>query len=112
MNNIITALIIGVIAGAIDISPMIKQKMPKFTIASVFAQWVFIGLIIPFISWNLDPWLKGLVVAELGMLPMMILVLEKYKSKLPTIILFTAVLGIAIGIASDKFIGKSITFLF
>lgn len=112
MNSILTALIIGVIAGLIDISPMIKQKMPGYTIASVFAQWVFIGLIIPFISWNLEPWLKGLVVAELGMLPMMILVLERYRSKLPTIILFTAVLGIAIGIASDKFIGSSFTLHF
>ncbi len=66
MIKIILALIIGLGAGAIDIVTTVRQKMHKASILCVFAQWVFIGLLIPLVDWNRQPWIKGVIVAELG----------------------------------------------
>lgn len=104
MNKILIALIIGVIAGTIDVVPMIIQKLDKYACASAFAQWVFLGLIIPFVSWEMQPWLKGLIIAELAAIPVMIIVSAKEPASLIPISIFSAVLGMLVGIAGNKFI--------
>ncbi len=72
------ALVIGLVAGALDVIPMLKNpmaknKMYKFSIMSVFAQWVLLGLVIPFVQWDVAAWVKGLVLGTLGMTPTMLL---------------------------------------
>lgn len=104
MKNLLIALVIGTVAGLIDIIPMVKQKINKFSIASIFVQWVLIGLVIPFISWDIQPWLKGIVIAELGMLPFMIQAYFRNQKAVPTIAIFAAISGIAIAIATNIFI--------
>ncbi len=104
MTDILLALTLGVVAGAIDIIPMIKRNVPKFSIGFVFAQWVVLGLLIPFVNWKIPSWLKGLIIGELGMIPVMILTYYRNKQALPSIMIFAAVLGIGLGIAGAKFI--------
>lgn len=101
MIKITVALIIGLVAGAIDIVPMVRQKMHKASIQCVFAQWVFIGLLVPFVDWNLEPWIKGLIVAELGMVPLALLAYGRTKKSPIPIMVFAAILGVCIGIAND-----------
>jgi len=105
MTDIFIALTIGTLAGIIDIIPMIKRNVPKFSIGYVFAQWVFIGLLIPFVNWNIQPWVKGLIIGELGMIPVIILTYYRNKPAIPSIVVFAAILGIGIGLAGAKFIG-------
>lgn len=104
MENIFIALFIGIIAGTIDALPMIIMKMDKTACLSAFVHYLILGLIIPFVSWNIDPWLKGLIIAELSALPIMIIVYPKDKKALIPMTLFAAVLGIGIAIAGAKFI--------
>lgn len=104
MIKIWISLIIGLVAGAIDIVPMVRQKMHKASIQCVFAQWVFIGLLVPFVNWDLQPWLKGLIVAELGMIPLALLAYGRAKKSPIPIFLFAAILGVGIGIANDLII--------
>ena len=104
MIKILVALFIGLLAGAIDIVPMVQQKMHKASIQCVFAQWVFIGLLVPFVDWNLQPWAKGLIVAELGMIPLALLAYGRTKKSPIPIVLFAAILGVGIGIANDLII--------
>ena len=104
MNNIFIALIIGIIAGAIDVTPMIIQKMDKTAVWSAFIHWVVLGLIIPFVNWDLQPWLKGLIIGELATIPILIIVLPKDKKALIPIMTFSAILGIAVAIAGSAFI--------
>lgn len=101
MIKIGVALIIGSVAGAIDIVPMVRQKMHKASILCVFAQWVFIGLLVPFVNWDLQPWIKGLIIAELGMVPIALLAYGRVKKSPIPIMLFAAVLGVGIGMAND-----------
>jgi hypothetical protein len=104
MSNIVIALIIGVSAGLLDVTPMIIQKLDKTANWSAFVHWVVLGLIIPFVHWDIQPWLKGLIIGELATLPVMIIVFPKEKKALIPMILFSAVLGIGVALAGSKFI--------
>ena len=105
ITKLLIALGIGIVAGAIDIIPMLNKPIPKFSLYYVFAQWVFIGLIIPFVSWPIDGWLRGLIIATLGMVPIAIIAFSRNKKQVPMIIASAAVFGAVIGFASDRLIG-------
>jgi len=105
MNSFLIALLIGIVAGAIDALPMIIRKLEKTASLSAFFHYLVLGLIIPFVNWGIEPWLKGLIIAELTAIPVMIIVYPKDKKVLIPMILFAAVLGSGIGIAGAKFIG-------
>jgi len=105
MTNILIALLIGIVAGIIDVIPMIIMKLDKTANWSAFIHWVVLGLIIPFVHWDIDPWLKGLIIGELMTLPIIIIVAPNDKKSLIPIILFSAILGMGVAIAGSKFIG-------
>ena len=105
MNEILIALIIGIIAGVIDVIPMIIQKLEKSANLSAFAHWVVLGLIIPFVSWNIAPWLKGLIIAEISVVPVLFIIASKDKKAIIPIIIMSAILGIGVGLAGAYFIG-------
>ena len=104
MNKIFIALIIGIIAGTIDVIPMIIQRIDKYACISAFVQWIVLGLIIPYVNWDLQPWLKGLIIAEISALPIMILILAKEPKSLIPIMVFSAILGILVGISGARFV--------
>lgn len=104
MNPVITALLIGIAAGLIDITPMIIMKLDRYANISAFVHWVFLGLIIPFVHWDMQPWLKGLLIAELATLPVMIIVMKSDKKALIPMAIMTALLGVAVAIAGIAFI--------
>jgi hypothetical protein len=104
MKNITIALIIGLIAATIDVVPMIIRKIDKSACISAFVQWIVLGLIIPFVDWNMQPWLKGLIIGELTVLPIMILVFAKEPKSIIPISIFTAFLGTFVGWAGAQFI--------
>ena len=105
MNEILIALTIGIVAGIIDVVPMIIQKMEKTANLSAFAHWVVLGLIIPFVSWDIAPWLKGLIIAEISAIPILFIVAVKDKKAILPITVMSAILGIAVAIAGKAFIG-------
>jgi flagellar biosynthesis component FlhA len=104
MNNILIALIIGIIAGIIDVVPMIIMKLNKYACLSAFTHWIVLGLIIPFVSWNVDPWLKGLIIGELMALPVVLIVAQNDKKSIPPILVMSALIGIGVAIAGARFI--------
>jgi len=105
MENIIIALAIGIVAGIIDVTPMIIMKLDKTANWSAFVHWVVLGLIIPFVQWEIDPWLKGLIIGELTTLPVMIIVAKNDKKSLIPMVFFSAILGIGVAISGSKLIG-------
>ena len=105
MNNILIALTIGIIAGIIDVIPMIIMKMDKYANLSAFTHWLVLGLIIPFVSWNIAPWLKGLIIAEISAVPVILMVVKEDKKAIIPIAAMSAVLGAGIGLAGAYFIG-------
>jgi hypothetical protein len=105
MNDFLTAIIIGLVAGLIDVTPMIIMKLDKKANISAFIHYFVLGLIIPFVSWGIEPWIKGIVIALLTAIPIMIIVYPKDKKAIIPMIIFSLILGAGIGIAGAKFIG-------
>jgi len=78
--SIILAIGIGVAAGIIDIIPMVLQKLDKYATLSAFVHWVVLGIVITHMHiGGLEGWLKGLVVAVLLTLPILIIVAKDDK---------------------------------
>lgn len=105
MNNYLIAILIGLVAGLIDVTPMIMMKLEKTASISAFIHYFVLGLIIPFVGWDLAPWLKGIIISLLSALPVMIIVYPKDKKAIIPMIVFALILGAGIGIAGAKFIG-------
>jgi hypothetical protein len=104
MNDIYIALLIGIIAGIIDIIPMIIQKLDKNSSLSAFVHWVVLGLIIPYVNWDIQPWFKGVIVALLTTIPIMIIVYRQDKKALIPMTLFSIILGAGVGLAGANYI--------
>jgi len=107
-HKIFIALIIGFIAGTIDTVPMILQGLNIYACLSAFVHWLVLGMLIPYVSWNIKPWLKGLLIAEITTLPVMIIVAETDILSIIPMTLFSAVLGILVGIAGNKFVSNKL----
>jgi hypothetical protein len=105
MNSILIAIIIGLVAGLIDITPMIIMKLEKVANISAFVHYFVLGLIIPFVSWDIAPWIKGIIISFLSALPIMIIVYPKDKKAIIPMMIFAIIIGAGIGLAGDRFIG-------
>ena len=105
MNTFIIAILIGITAGLIDVIPMLIQKLDKSACWSAFLHWVVLGLTIPFVNWDMVPWLKGLLIAELTAIPIMFIAFPKDKKAVIPIFIFSAFLGAGVGMAGAHFIG-------
>ena len=105
MNDFLIAIIIGLVAGLTDVTPMIIMKLEKVANISAFVHYFVLGLIIPFVGWDIAPWIKGIIISVLSALPVMIIVYPKDKKAIIPMIVFSLILGAGIGIAGAKFIG-------
>ena len=88
MDKLFFSAIIGLIAGVIDIIPMIMQKLPRYSTVSAFFHYFFVSIIIlnvdiPHIPW----WLEGGVVGHSD------------KKSLPIIAFNAVILGTLVGLA-------------
>ena len=74
MNKIKTGLLSGIVAGIIDVIPMLIQKLPWEANISAFLMWVVTGFFISTSTLNIKPVLKGLIISLLPLLPASILI--------------------------------------
>ncbi len=100
MKELLLTLLIGVIAGVIDVLPMIKMKLDKYSISSAFVHY----LIAPFIIFNTDLfgmiwWLKGGVITLLLAIPVIILVAKDDKKSAVPIVVMSVFLGTLMSVA-------------
>ncbi len=105
MNQYLIAIIIGLVAGLIDVIPMIIMKLEKTATLSAFVHYFALGLIIPFVGWGIAPWLKGVIISVISALPIMIIVYPTDKKAIIPMMIFSLIIGAGIGIAGAKFIG-------
>lgn len=100
MKDIIITIVIGFIAGVIDILPMIRMKQDKNSIASAFAFY----FIVPFIIYSTNLfgtiwWLKGAVITLALAVPIILIVIKTEKKAIFPMMINAIVLGTLIGIA-------------
>lgn len=103
MKEILITAFIGIIIGAIDVLPMIKMKLDKYSIVSAFVFY----FTLPFIIMNTDLygllwWIKGGLIGFMLALPVIIMVAKDDKNSLPPMLIMSTVLGIVVS-AIDYF---------
>ena len=99
MRTFFLTLLTGIVAGIIDVAPMIKMKLDKHASISAFVYYLFI----PFVIFNLNLfdniwWIKGGIVTFILALPVIILVAKEDRKGTIPIVIMSVVLGSLIGI--------------
>jgi hypothetical protein len=105
-KRIIIGLIIGLIAGIIDVVPMLINKLPIDANLSAFSMWVICGFLISVVSINLHPIVKGIIISFLVLTPCLILIAWKEPLSLIPVSIMTLLLGSALGYSIEKLSSK------
>lgn len=105
MKTILLTTLIGLIAGVIDVLPMIKMKLDKYAISSALMFYI----ILPFIIYNTDLfgmtwWLKGGIIALALAIPIIIIVSKEDKKSIAPMAIMSVVLGTFIGVVGHYII--------
>ena len=103
-KKILKGIILGVIAGIIDMVPMIIQKLPIHSILSAFSMWAALGFLVTTSTLKINGALKGLLLSFLVILPTAILIAQTEPVSLIPVSVMTVILGLLLGFASDKFV--------
>jgi len=102
MKQLHYSLLLGVIAGIIDITPMIMQNLPWSANISAFLFWVVNGFMIHSISFRMRGWKKGLLVSWINMVPIGVLIFSQDPVSILPVFLMTTILGSGLGYFIDK----------
>lgn len=103
MNKIRLGLVLGIIAGIIDVIPMLIQNLTWDANLSAFFLWVVSGFLIATSEIKLKGALKGIIISFLVFLPSAILIGWNDPFTLFPILTMTLILGSLLGYLIDKF---------
>ena len=106
MKRIKIGLLLGIVAGIIDVIPMILQNLTWDANISAFTMWIVVGFLISTIDLKINPIIKGVLIAFLVLLPTAILIGWKEPISLIPIIIMTTILGGLLGLSIQKIIGS------
>lgn len=102
MNKTIIGILFGILAGIIDVIPMMIQGLSWDANISAFSMWVVVGFFISTIQLSVNSIVKGIVIAFLVLLPAAILIGTKEPISLLPISIMTLILGGSLGIGIEK----------
>ena len=97
VKKIYKGLFWGLIAGVIDIIPMIFQKLPWNANLSAFSHWIIIGFIISTSTLRIKSIFKGLFIAILLFVPIAFIVGYQEPISLIPMSIMTLILGSFLG---------------
>ena len=103
MRKIFICLVIGIIAGIVDLVPMLIMELDWRACASAFIQWIMLGVFINYIDFKIISWLKGLIIAEVSIIPILFIVSNDGLYQIVPIIIMTAILGSLVGYTGMRF---------
>lgn len=103
MKRIYIGILVGTIAGIIDVIPMIIQKLSWDANLSAFTMWVVVGFLVSVVDLKINSILKGLLIAVLVAFPVVIIVGAQDPASLVPIGIMTLILGSAVGYAVGRF---------
>ncbi|MEN9511199.1 MAG: hypothetical protein RLZZ370_1018 [Bacteroidota bacterium] len=92
-------ILLGLLIGLIDALPMFKRKVPVFSIAAIWLQWVFIALAVAYFPVSEPVVFRGTFFGFLGMLPFQIQLFYRNRAAIPGSVIASLVLGSLLGLA-------------
>ncbi len=102
MKKLQLGILFGVLAGLIDITPMLLMKMNWDANLSAFTLWVVVGFFTAAVDLKIDPVLKGILIAFLTLLPSAVLIAGIQPASLLPVTITTVILGSAVGFLVGK----------
>ena len=96
----------GIIAGILDVIPMLIQKLTWDANLSAFSMWVIAGFILSITDIKLKGILKGIIISFLLLIPSAILIAWQEPISLIPITVMTLILGCLLGYFVDKFVNN------
>jgi len=101
-NNIIVGMLLGAVAGALDMIPMLLQGLTWDANLSAFFLWVVSGFMLATSSLKLAPVLKGIMIPFICLLPSAFIIGWKEPFSLIPIGIMTLILGALLGFMYSK----------
>ncbi len=101
-KNITTGILLGIVAGIIDVIPMMIQKLSWDADLSALSMWIIVGFLISTIDLRINPIIKGILIAFLVLFPSAILIGWKEPISLFPIAIMTIILGGLLGYFISK----------
>ena len=100
MDHFTLSLAVGAVAGALDVIPMIAQRLAFRSCLSAFCTYFFAAVIVfysdlPYLPW----WADGMAVALMMAIPIVLTFTGKERKAVPMILLNALVLGFLISVA-------------
>jgi hypothetical protein len=108
MKKIVTGLILGLVAGVIDVIPMVLQKLTWDANLSALAMWIIAGFLIATNELKIYSIIKGILISFLVLFPSAILIGWHEPMSLIPISIMTLILGAFLGFTIDKIGKKSV----
>lgn len=102
----LTGLTIGLIAGVIDLIPMITQNLTWDANLSALSMWIILGYFLSITSFKLKGFIKGLVISILILFPNLFIIGWNNPISLISIIIMTILLGSMSGFVYQKIINE------
>ena len=106
MNKKLIGLIFGLIAGIIDVIPMVLQDLTWDANLSAFTMWIVIGFFIASIELKMNSVLKGLLISFLVLLPSSFIIGWNEPVALIPITIMTTLLGGLLGFSIERWTKK------
>lgn len=105
-KRILTGLLLGLIAGIIDVIPMILQHLTWDANLSAFSMWIIIGFFMSITQFSIKGMGKGLLISLCILFPTLFIIGWNEPYSLIPIITMTAILGCLLGLLYQKIIGE------
>lgn len=96
-------ILLGVVAGVIDVIPMILQKLTWDANLSAFSLWIISGFLIATSNLKIKGIAKGIIIPFLVLIPSAIIIGWQEPFSLIPITIMTLILGSALGFLIDKY---------
>jgi len=103
MKKVKAGILFGIIAGIVDVIPMILQKLTWDANLSAFSLWIISGYLIANTNIKLNSSLKGVFISFLILIPSAILIGWKEPFTLIPIFIMTSILGAMLGFLIDRY---------
>ncbi len=96
-------IILGIMAGILDVIPMIIQKLTWDANLAAFSMWVVVGFFISAIDLKINKVIKGILIAYLALLPSAIMIAWEEPFTLIPVMIMATILGGLLGWSIDRF---------
>lgn len=103
MRKIYFGILLGILAGIIDLIPMLFQNLTWDANLSAFSLWIISGFLIATSNLKIKGAIKGILISFLVLIPSAFIIAWKEPINLLPIAIMTLILGGILGLLIDKF---------